>query len=111
MALEFVVSIANAMNRADDERILRINFDPFSELRNVLIERTAVRHVIQSPALVEKRIARNDDTPFFMKQSQNSDITKAQFDCSFTAPGPEFRGEDFEISQTKRRGNCGLWCC
>ena len=45
------------MDRDDDGRLLRVAFDAFAQLRNVLVEGAAVRNVLQAPAFVKERVS------------------------------------------------------
>lgn len=76
------------MYRTNDRRVLGINLNALAQLRNVLIERAAVRHVVQAPALVEERISRDDNSPVFVKKRENLDIAETQLNRGPGAPGP-----------------------
>src|SRR6516164_4609897 len=69
-----VVPIAGAVDGRDQAGPLRVDFDSFSELRNLLIERPAVRHVIEATEAIEERVAANDLAALLDQQPQNADL-------------------------------------
>src|SRR4026207_1831333 len=96
--LLLVVAITHTVNGADDGWILCVHLDALAQLGDMLIQRSAVGHVIQTPAPVEERVTRNDGSPVFMKKTEDLDIPEAQFDRCSTPTRPKLGRKHVEVT-------------
>jgi len=87
--LETLVSVSGVVHGLNDARIPWIKLNLLAQLRDVLIKRAAVRHVVQTPAFVEDGIPVEHLAAVPVKKRENLYVTRPEIDgCLFPA-GPE----------------------
>ena len=69
-----IVTITDSLDGFDDLRGFGIKFDFFAQLRNVLVESSAVGDMVEAPGLVKKFISCNRPVFILKKHSQYIDI-------------------------------------
>ncbi len=70
-----VESVADTVNCLDDTGILRVGFNAFPKLRNVLIKSAAIGKVFHAPALPEDRGTIENLIRVLVQQTQDLNIT------------------------------------